>query len=274
MKSRWRKPLGTCVSLITVAVLAMALASCEEDTSVNKPNSDEQAGIDAAGAVGSALENALAAEDQNPDTLQAAPGVSPSQLARLSRGLPGLGLRGAILGALNEVQQTGSASVTWDASYGCTGGGTVEVSGSATWSATWDSVEPVFYDETFMLDNVLLTLTDCSEDGYTLNGTATFTATNSFNFTQTAVGSSLFDIGLEIDESAAADITALQQATGSTFTLIMSWAQFGTLTGQINVVTEEATITSVDFTATITVNGTTCTARWTNPNKEPTYSCQ
>ena len=94
----------------------------------------------------------------------------------------------------------------------------VSVTGTATWSATWDPVEPVFYDETFTLTGVVLTLTDCSEDGYTLNGTATFTATNSFNFTQTAVGSSLFDIGLSIDEAASAEITALQEATGTTQT--------------------------------------------------------
>ena len=115
----------------------------------------------------------------------------------------------------------------------------------------------MFYDETFTLTGVVLTLTGCSEDGYTLNGTVTFTATDSFMFTQTAVASSLFDFGFDIDESATADITALHESSGSTFTLTMSWAELGTLTGQINVVTEEVTIATVNFTATITVNGKT-----------------
>lgn len=254
-------------------VMAFFLAACEEDDS---GPSESTAGVESADALTEVMSNVMGANDSNPNTAHGQADL-PSRLAKLARGLPGLGPTGggAAAGVNQAVTDVGPVIVDFTGSYPCTGGGTVTVSGTATYIAQYDPVEPVFYNETFSLTNTSMTLSECSEEGYTMSGTVTYTANDSFDFQQTAAGSSLFNFGIDVDENASAQVTAKHDGSGTTYDLSLTLDILGSLDGQVNVVTEEVTITAVNFTATYTVNGVSCTGTWTDPNQtEPTVTCQ
>lgn len=277
-QSPFRRHLGA-IPWLLAAALIFALPGCESDSETNEPDSEQQAGIESADAVGSALDNALDANDENSTTLRGNGGFVDT-LSGLTRDLPGLG------GGVGEpsgdpaTQASGSYTGTVkdiSGTYACEGGGTVDLTASATWTADWDDggggSSARYWHEDYTLTDVTFTLTDCSEDGYTLNGTAVFNANNSVDFDETGVATGIFDILLIIDEDATANVTALQEATGTLYTFDMAWALDATMAGVVDINAGTSELTAVDATATYTVNDWTCTGTWTNPDKEPNISC-
>ena len=163
---------------ILAFALMFAVAGCEDDSPAVP--SEQQAGMDSADAVGSALGNALDANDQNSSTLKISPGPSNpgfvGKLSKMTRGLPGLGAGVAQLDGDQASQASGSYTANINdlsGTYNCAGGGTVDVTGSATWTADWEDGSPSFtvprhWHEAYTLSAITFTLNDCSEDGYTL----------------------------------------------------------------------------------------------------------
>lgn len=261
---------------ILAFALMFAVAGCEDDSTAISDEATQRAGMDSTEAVGSALGNALSANDNNTTTLQSGLGQGSQgfvgKLSNLTRNLPGLGAGAAQPDGNQGSQLTGSYTAQLNdlsGTYNCAGGGTVDVTGSATWTADWDDglpgpSTPRFWHEAYTLSAITFTLNDCSENGYTLNGTAVFDADNEVNFDETGAPTGIFGVGLIVGEDATASITALQESTGNTFTFNLAWTLDATISAVVDTNTDETTFTSVNVTATYTVNDWTCTGTWTD----------
>jgi hypothetical protein len=269
--------LRNCLNIIGILALLLAvgmIAGCEEEEE-EELAAEEQVGVESTDAVQEVMSNVMGAKDSNPSSLTG----SASRVGRaveITRRLPGLGpsLRGLSGAGTQAKQGPFTETVDFAGSYNCTGGGTVSMTGKATHTYSIDPVEPIFYQDSFVFTGAAMTMNSCAEEGYTMSGTVTYNANDSFTINQQAAGSSIFNFDFSLDEDASANITAVEQTSGKSYTLALTFDIAGTLQGQVNAVTGEDSITSVNITGTVTVNGQTCTGTWTNPNQEePNWSC-
>ena len=171
-------------------------------------------------------------------------------------------------------------------SFTCDLGGNVSYSGLLSASGEYedDSTLPFYWKDTYAVTDFNLTFNSCVfpvdtnddlvDENYTLGGQVLYDLSDSFTIDQRDSSLNLIDFSFTFDETEDGSISISEASLGS-FSFTFLFDILGSVVGYFDINTGTDTITSVNVTATVAVDGQTCTGTWTDINENDfDWSCK
>jgi hypothetical protein len=248
--------------MVLVIGMAMGVAGCKEDTKAKETVK-----------VGDAHEVAHSIHDAKDSAMEGATGSDVGYLRR-----PGLmpGTNWTVEGPATELVVLGGP-------YECSNGGTVEGTGSITWTYEQElDVVPLYFTHRIKGTPIVLTLSSCQEPSiyseglWEVSGEVSFEITEwVFHGEQDPVDSDHITLSLDENESFDGSASATNLVTDETVELELQLSVQGHEEVEGFTSTGEGSITAIDLEYEMTYNGTVCTGTWTDPDDVgATWDCQ